>query len=170
MTGIALLGSTGSIGQQTLDVVRAAPDRYELKALAAGHADDDFQAQVKEWPAASVWAADGLIPDLEWVRWANGGLEELATADGVDIVVVATTGMTALPAVLAALRAGRRVALANKEALVTGGHLVRAALPADVEDGLDWLRPVDSEHSAIWQCLRGERIEDVARLILTASG
>jgi len=107
---------------------------------------------------------------LEWARWADGGLEELATTDGVDIVVVATTGMTALPAVLAALRAGRRVALANKEALVTGGHLVRAALPVDTEDGLDWLRPVDSEHSAIWQCLRGERIEDVARLILTASG
>ncbi|HJT64608.1 MAG TPA: 1-deoxy-D-xylulose-5-phosphate reductoisomerase [Candidatus Limnocylindria bacterium] len=170
MTGIALLGSTGSIGRQTLDVVRAAPDRYELKALAAGHADHDFQAQVRDWPTASVWAAEGLIPDLEWVRWANGGLEELATADGVDIVVVATTGMTALPAVLAALRAGRRVALANKEALVTGGHLVRAALPAGVDDALDWLRPVDSEHSAIWQCLRGERIEDVARLILTASG
>ncbi len=78
--------------------------------------------------------------------------------------------MTALPAVLAALRAGRRVALANKEALVTGGHLVRDALPADADDRLDWLRPVDSEHSAIWQCLRGERIDDVARLILTASG
>ena len=170
MTGIALLGSTGSIGRQTLDVIRAAPDRYELKALAAGHAGHDFEAQAREWPETSVWAAEGLIPDLEWARWANGGLKELATADGVDIVVVATTGMTALPAVLAALRAGRRVALANKEALVTGGHLVRAALPADTNDALDWLRPVDSEHSAIWQCLRGERIEDVARLILTASG
>ncbi len=170
MTGIALLGSTGSIGTQALEVIRAAPDRYRLVALAAGHAGDAFEAQVREWPETSVWAAEGLIPDLEWARWANGGLEELATADGVDIVVVATTGMTALPAVLAALRAGRRVALANKEALVTGGHLVRAALPADTNDALDWLRPVDSEHSAIWQCLRGERIEDVARLILTASG
>ena len=170
MTGIALLGSTGSIGQQTLEVIRAAPDRYELKALAAGHAGNDFEAQVREWPMTSVWAADGRVRDLEPGRWADGGLEELATADGVDIVVVATTGMTALPAVLAALRAGRRVALANKEALVTGGHLVRDALPADADDRLDWLRPVDSEHSAIWQCLRGERIDDVARLILTASG
>jgi 1-deoxy-D-xylulose-5-phosphate reductoisomerase len=88
----------------------------------------------------------------------------------VDIVVIATTGITALPAVLSALRAGRRVALANKEALVTGGHLVRDSLPADTNDRLDWLRPVDSEHSAIWQCLRGERMGDVARLILTASG
>ncbi len=170
LTGIALLGSTGSIGSQTLEVIRAAPDRYELKALAAGHAGHAFEAQAREWPKTSVWAAEGHIPDLEWARWADGGLEELATADSVDIVVVATTGMTALPAVLAALRSGRRVALANKEALVTGGHLVRAALPADVEDALDWLRPVDSEHSAIWQCLRGERIADVARLILTASG
>jgi 1-deoxy-D-xylulose-5-phosphate reductoisomerase len=72
--------------------------------------------------------------------------------------------------VLAALRAGRRVALANKETLVAGGHLVRDALPGERADRLDWLRPVDSEHSAIWQCLRGERIDDVARLILTASG
>ena len=86
------------------------------------------------------------------------------------MVVVATTGMTALPAVLAALRAGRRVALANKETLVTGGHLVAAALDAAGGDPLDRLRPIDSEHSAIWQCLLGERIDDVARLVLTASG
>jgi len=170
VTGIAVLGSTGSIGRQTLDVIRAAPDRYELKGLAAGHAGDDFDDQVREWPQASVWAAEGRVPEQSRSRWADGGLEELATTAGVDIVVVATTGMTALPAVLAALRAGRRVALANKEALVTGGHLVRAALPADAGESLDWLRPIDSEHSAIWQCLRGERIADVARLILTASG
>ncbi len=170
MTGIAVLGSTGSIGTQALEVIRAAPDRYELKALAAGHAGNAFEAQVRAWPGTAVWAASGRVPDLAPARWADGGLEELATADGVDIVVVATTGMTALPAVLAALRTGRRVALANKEALVTGGHLVHAALPADQADRLDRLRPVDSEHSAIWQCLRGERIEDVARLILTASG
>lgn len=170
MTGIALLGSTGSIGTQTLEVIRAAPDRYELKALAAGHAGDDFDAQVREWPEARVWAATGRVPDRWSGRWAEGGLEELATGAGVDIVVVATTGMAALPAVVTALGAGRRVALANKEALVTGGHLVHAALPADTTDRLDWLRPIDSEHSAIWQCLRGERMDAVARLILTASG
>jgi 1-deoxy-D-xylulose-5-phosphate reductoisomerase len=168
--GVAVLGSTGSIGRQTLEVIRAAPDRYRLTGLATGHAGEALDRQVRQWPQASVWSADGQPADLHSTRWAAGGLEELATADGVDIVVVATTGMTALPAVLAALRSGRRVALANKEALVTGGHLVRAALPSFAEDRLDWLRPVDSEHSAIWQCLRGERIEDVARLILTASG
>ena len=170
MIGVAVLGSTGSIGRQTLEVIRAAPDRYRLTGLAAGHAGNAFGQQVHEWPQASVWSADGRPPDLEPARWAEGGLEELATADGVDMVVVATTGMTALPAVLAALRSGRRVALANKEALVTGGHLIRETLPSDAEDRLDWLRPVDSEHSAIWQCLRGERLDDVARLSPTASG
>jgi len=85
-------------------------------------------------------------------------------------VVVATTGMTALPAVLAAIGAGRTVALANKETLVAGGHLVTAALERAGGDPLLRLRPVDSEHSAIWQCLLGERIEQVRRLVLTASG
>ena len=170
MTGIAVLGSTGSIGLQTLDVIRAAPNRYRLVGLAAGHGGGALQAQTREWPEASVWAADGRPEGVSPRRWMDGGLEELSTADGVDLVLVATTGMTALPAVLAALRTGRRVALANKETLVTGGHLVDALLPADWESRLDRLRPVDSEHSAIWQCLRGERLEDVERLILTASG
>ena len=170
MTGIAILGSTGSIGRQTVEVVRAAPDRYEVRALASGHRDDTFDAQVREFASARVWNPEGRDPEFAPNRWAEGGLEELATAEGVEIVVVATTGMTALPAVLAALRSGRRVALANKEALVTGGHLVRDALDGDAKARLDRLRPIDSEHSAIWQCLRGERMEDVARLILTASG
>jgi 1-deoxy-D-xylulose-5-phosphate reductoisomerase len=170
VTGIAVLGSTGSIGTQALEVIRSAPDRYRLVGLAAGHAGDRFDAQAAEFPEARVWARDGHVPDLAPGRWADGGLEELATMDGADIVLVATTGMTALPAVLAALRAGRRVALANKETLVAGGHLVDDALPGNGDDRLDWLRPVDSEHSAIWQCLRGERIGEVARLILTASG
>jgi 1-deoxy-D-xylulose-5-phosphate reductoisomerase len=168
--GITLLGSTGSIGLQTLEVIRAAPDRYRLVGLAAGHASPDLEVQAREWPETRVWAADGTVEDLDPGRWADGGLPEVATLDGVDLVVVATTGMTALPAVLAALAAGRRVALANKETLVAGGHLVHDALPAESADRLDWLRPIDSEHSAIWQCLRGERMEDVARLILTASG
>jgi 1-deoxy-D-xylulose-5-phosphate reductoisomerase len=170
VTGIVVLGSTGSIGTQALEVIRSAPDRYRPVGLAAGHAGDRFDAQATEFPEARVWAKDGRVPDLSPGRWAEGGLEELATMEGADIVLVATTGMTALPAVLAALRAGRRVALANKETLVAGGHLVHGALPGKGDDRLDWLRPVDIEHSAIWQCLRGERIDDVARLILTASG
>ena len=170
MTGIALLGSTGSIGRQTLDVLAAHPDRFELLGLASGRGGDPFGELLAAWPQARGWSAKGRPADVPAARWADGGLVELATADGVELVVVATPGMTALPAVLAALQAGRRVALANKETLVTGGHLVTRLLDALGGDPLDHLRPVDSEHSAIWQCLLGERLEDVARLVLTASG
>ena len=170
MTGLAVLGSTGSIGRQTLEVVAALGDRFSILGLAAGHTDDRFAAQLNEWPRARAWAPGERPGHLAPARWASGGLEELATADGVELVVVATTGMAALPAVLAALRAGKRVALANKETLVTGGHLVASLLDEVGGDPLDRLRPVDSEHSAIWQCLVGERIGDVARLVLTASG
>lgn len=171
MVGIAVLGSTGSIGRQTLDVVAMHPDRFQVRALAAGHAGEVFQAQLQAWPDARVWVGDQAARNPEaGERWAEGGLEELATLDGVQLVVVATTGMTALPAVIRALGEGRTVALANKETLVTGGHLVAGALEGAASKRLDRLRPVDSEHSAIWQCLLGERMEDVARLILTASG
>jgi 1-deoxy-D-xylulose-5-phosphate reductoisomerase len=170
VTGIALLGSTGSIGRQTLEVLAAHPDRFRLLGVAAGRATPAFRRQLADWPDARAWSADRRPEGVPAERWAEGGLEELATADGVELVVVATTGMTALPAVLAGLRAGRRVALANKETLVTGGHLVAGVLDELGGDPLDRLRPVDSEHSAIWQCLLGERLEDVTRLVLTASG
>ena len=165
-----MLGSTGSIGLQTLEVIDGLPGRFEVLGLAAGHASGDFATQLKRYPGARAWCADTRPAGLPAERWSDGGLEELATQDGVELVMVATTGMAALPAVLAALRAGRRVALANKETLVTGGHLVAAALNDMGGDRLDRLRPVDSEHSAIWQCLVGERIEQVSRLVLTASG
>jgi 1-deoxy-D-xylulose-5-phosphate reductoisomerase len=170
MTGVAVLGSTGSIGRQALEVIGRHADRFEVLALASAHAEPPMADQLATWPSARWWCADGdrrvLAPD----RWAEGGLAELATLDGVDLVVVATTGMAALPAVLAALRSDRRVALANKETLITGGHLVTALLDELGGDPLDRLRPVDSEHSAIWQCLAGEPAESVARLVLTASG
>jgi 1-deoxy-D-xylulose-5-phosphate reductoisomerase len=169
MTRLAILGSTGSIGRQTLEVVAGLGDA-EVVALAAGRASETFAAQVARWPAARAWLTGGRPEWLDASRWADGGLAELATLDSVDLVVVATTGMAALPAVLAALRSGRRVALANKETLVTGGHLVTRVLDELGGDPLDRLRPIDSEHSAIWQCLAGERIEEVARLVLTASG
>ena len=167
---MAILGSTGSIGRQTLEVIDALPGRFEVLALAAGHAAGAFDDQLARYPRARAWSPAGRAPNLADDRWSEGGLEALATLDGVDLVVVATTGMAALPAVLAALEAGRRVALANKETLVTGGHLVAAALDRLGGDRLDRLRPVDSEHSAIWQCLVGERLEDVTGLVLTASG
>jgi 1-deoxy-D-xylulose-5-phosphate reductoisomerase len=168
--GVAVLGSTGSIGRQTLEIIQAHRDRFRVTGLAAGGQHPGLDEQLAAWPDARAWAPGGMPGSMDARRWADGGLEALATAEGTDMVVVATTGMTALPAVLAALRAGRRVALANKETLVAGGHLVAAALEAAGGDPLDRLRPVDSEHSAIWQCLLGERIESVQRLVLTASG
>jgi 1-deoxy-D-xylulose-5-phosphate reductoisomerase len=170
MTGVAILGATGSIGRQTLEVIAALGDRFSVRGLAAGRHGEAFSAQLAAWPDAMAWSAAGPPADLPPRRWADGGLVELATADGVDLVVVATTGMAALEAVLAGLRSGRRVALANKETLVTGGHLVEAVLETLGGDRLDRLRPIDSEHSAIWQCLVGERTDAVTRLVLTASG
>jgi 1-deoxy-D-xylulose-5-phosphate reductoisomerase len=168
--GVVVLGSTGSIGRQALEVVAAHPDRFQVVGLASAHHAADLVQQAADWPQARAWLSDGRPDDLPSQRWAAGGLQELASMDGADMVLVATTGMAALPAVLAALAAGRRVALANKETLVTGGHLVAAALDAAGGDPLDRLRPVDSEHSAIWQCLLGERLDEVRRLVLTASG
>ena len=170
MTGVVVLGSTGSIGRQTLEVITAHRDRFRLVGLAAGRATSEFLGQLADWPMARAWCIDARPRDLARERWAAGGLEELATLDGAEIVAVATTGMTALPAVLAALGSGRRVALANKETLVTGGHLVERLLTELGGEPLERLRPIDSEHSAIWQCLAGERLADVARLVLTASG
>jgi 1-deoxy-D-xylulose-5-phosphate reductoisomerase len=168
--GVAVLGSTGSIGRQTLEVIAGLPDRFRVQALASAHGGAPIAEQLAAWPSARWWCADASQRRLAPDRWADGGLAELATVEGVDLVVVATTGMAALPAVLAALRSGRRVALANKETLITGGHLVTAVLDELGGDALDRLRPVDSEHSAIWQCLVGEPAGSVARLVLTASG
>ncbi len=168
-TGVAVLGSTGSIGTQALEVVAGLSDAFEVRGLAARRPSPEFLAQLAAAPGARAWCEErGTAIDDD--RWAAGGLEELATAADVDIVVVATTGMQALSAVLAAITAGKRVALANKETLVAGGHLVTAAIDARGGEPLDVLRPIDSEHSAIWQCLVGEHLDDVRRLILTASG
>ena len=126
MTGVAILGSTGSIGRQALEVIEGLRDRFEVRALASGRGGVAFGRQLERWPAAKAWCAQGEV-SVPASRRASG-LAELATLHGVELVVVATTGMTALPAVLDALRSGRRVALANKETLVTGGHLVAGEL------------------------------------------
>lgn len=168
MIGLAILGSTGSIGEQALDVVRSLPGRFRIVALAAGANTGRLRAQVEEFRPAAVWARPGREADLlasEVGREAWQPMEQMATRPDVDIVLVATSGRAGLAPTLAALEAKKAVALANKEALVVGGRAVREALALGGE-----LRPVDSEHSAIWQCLWGEAPESIARLTLTASG
>lgn len=151
---VAILGSTGSIGTQALDVIRANPDRFEVVALAAGGSRPDLlAAQAREFAVTHVASArDGAT-----------GVIDVARAD-CDVVLNGITGAVGLRATLAALEAGRTLALANKESLIIGGDLViGAAKPGQIV-------PVDSEHSALAQALRGERREDVSRLVLTASG
>jgi 1-deoxy-D-xylulose-5-phosphate reductoisomerase len=161
--GVALLGSTGSIGRSTLDVLRRQQDHFRLVALTAGRNREEMEAQVAEW-RPSYAALAGLDGDI---RWPTGPdvLVEAATHPEADIVVNAVVGAAGLEATLAALRAGKRVALANKETLVMAGDLVAQAACA----GGGEVVPIDSEHSAVLQCVTG-RDDGLARLILTASG
>lgn len=151
-TRLAILGATGSIGRQALDVARAHPDRLRVVALAADRRKDDLHALASEFGARATTG--------------TAGLRELATADDVDLVLVATPGFAGVEATLAALGAGKDVALANKEVLVVAGHLVRALAGGAGKR----VRPVDSEHHALWQCLEGVKPEHVRRVSLTASG
>src|SRR6266542_3418406 len=182
---VALLGSTGSIGRQAIDVLTGHPAAFRVVALAAGHDAGRLSEQAARFRPAVVAMADRAAAaglDLPLGTILEGGpdaLERLAVRDDVDLLVVGTGGIVSLRPVLAA---GKIVATANKETLVAGGHLVmpiaRALATAtgerDPQNGLAsplaWLRPIDSEHSAIWQCLAGESMTAVARLILTASG
>jgi 1-deoxy-D-xylulose-5-phosphate reductoisomerase len=170
---IAVLGSTGSIGRQTLDVVRCFPQHFTVVGLAARNNIELLAEQVNEFhptlvacvpdtPSSEASTSQLLPQALRGIE----GLEAVATYDNVDMVVAATSGLIGLRPTLAAIRAGKTLALANKETLVMAGHLVTASAESA---GVDIL-PVDSEHSAIWQCLRGESRQEVARLIITASG
>ena len=170
---IALLGSTGSIGRQTLDVVRAMPERFQIRALAAGRNLDRLEAQAREFRPAQICAAGagGAARDRLAAIAREAGADivpigDMAADPDCDILVVGTAGRAGLEPTLAALRRGAPVALANKEVVVMAGALVRAAADA----GGGQLRPVDSEHSAVWQCLFGEEGREIRRIILTASG
>lgn len=171
---IALLGSTGSIGRQTLEVIAWHPERFTATVLAASTDSELFRRQVQEVrPRLAVVSraqGDAWVP--AGTRLASGvdALSEAVAREDVDIVVVATSGIVSLRPTLAALEAGKTVAVANKEVLVSAGHLVMEAARRWAAPVL----PVDSEHSAIWQCLQGEANEPnynaVRRIILTASG
>ena len=173
MRTITVLGSTGSIGTQCLELVRLHPDRFRVAALTANTSADLLFRQVREFRpafAALVSPPEGLeIPeDLGFCRFAFGpdALRTAAAEVPADMVLVSIVGIAGLAGVMDALGAGRQVLLANKEALVTGGHLVtelarRMGKP---------LLPVDSEHSAIFQCLQGAAGNEPVSLLLTASG
>jgi 1-deoxy-D-xylulose-5-phosphate reductoisomerase len=157
MKRLAILGSTGSIGQSALEVVRAHPDKLRVVGLAAG----SNAGRLREQAAAFGVPRTSLASET-----GTAGLVEIATHPDVDIVICASSGTAALEAVLAAIEAGKTIALANKEVLVMAGALVTAAARAH---GVAIL-PVDSEHNAIHQCLHGRRHDEIRRVILTASG
>ena len=170
--GIAVLGCTGSIGASTLRVIDRQRERFRVVALTAFGSRDKLERLGEETGAAYLGLVNG---EIGWRRSSNGtcraatGTEcliEAATHSDVDIVVNAVVGAAGLQATVAALEAGKRVALANKEALVMAGDLVREAARSGGGD----IVPVDSEHSAVMQCLAGRAPGDLARLILTASG
>jgi 1-deoxy-D-xylulose-5-phosphate reductoisomerase len=172
MIRVAVLGSTGSIGRSTLEVIQRHPDRFEVVALAAHSSLGPLAEQVAlHKPARAVLATEGVVEatgDLPVAQWASGRgpLLELTQDPQVDVVVNALVGSAGLEPTLMALEAGKRLALANKESLVAGGELVMEA----AGKGGGELIPVDSEHSAILQCLEGYTMDSVARMILTASG
>lgn len=179
MKRVTILGSTGSIGTSTLDIIRRNPEKYTVHALVAGRNAALLAEQIAEFRPAVVVVADEKVrqqlaqllqsapsnhrPDLETGRAAQ---EAVAAAAETDILISAIVGVAGLPATFAGVQAGKRVGLANKETLVTGGEVVMSAV---AQFGAE-LIPVDSEHNGAHQCLRAGDRKDVRKLILTASG
>ena len=175
MKKIAILGSTGSIGTQTLDVIRAHSDELEVVALAAGSNKERLKEQIREFHPELVSLSDEkkaqelkeeLAGEAVEVVCGMDGLIEVAGIDSADVVVTAVVGMMGILPTMEAIRKGKDIALANKETLVTAGHLI---IPMAREYGVSIL-PVDSEHSAIFQCLQGEPKKALDKILLTASG
>ncbi|MFC7372204.1 1-deoxy-D-xylulose-5-phosphate reductoisomerase [Fictibacillus iocasae] len=173
MKQISLLGATGSIGEQTLDVIRSHPDEFALSAFSAGVNMDKAEQIIKEFQpeiAAVIHKDDAMKLQLASGRtkvvYGIEGLIEAAAYHESDVLVNAVMGSVGLVPTLQAIKEGKRIALANKETLVTAGHIV---MKEAEKQGVSIL-PVDSEHSAIFQCLNGEDAKEAERLILTASG
>lgn len=168
MIGVSLLGCTGSVGQSALAVLDRHRERFKVVALAAHRNAVELDAQCKRFEPQLAALVDPVAGNGVAANWLKGseGLIAAATHPDADVVLNAVVGAAGLEATLAALKAGKRLALANKESLVAGGPLVLDAL----KHGGGQMTPVDSEHSAILQCLRGAKDKEVRRLILTASG
>jgi 1-deoxy-D-xylulose-5-phosphate reductoisomerase len=178
MKRIAILGSTGSIGRSTLSVAESYPDRFQISALAAGNNLDAAFEQVQRWhPCIASIASEANaekmrsrlkqtgITDVE-VVYGSAGLLHVATHRDVDFVVSAIVGVAGLEATYEAVKAGKTIGVANKECLVAAGELITAEARRQGKP----LLPIDSEHNAVHQCLRGGRMEEVERIWLTASG
>lgn len=174
MKNIAIIGSTGSIGTQTLDIARANKD-IRVVALAAGNNIELLEKQAKEFrpDIVGIWSEDKAKQLSEALSnfdirivWGMEGLIEIARYAKSDILVTAIVGMIGIKPTVEAIKAGKDIALANKETLVTAGHII---MPLAKEKGVKIL-PVDSEHSAIFQCLHGETGNKISRLLITASG
>lgn len=167
--GVAVLGSTGSIGRQTLSVIDEHLDRFRVVALAARVASERFLGQVSRYDpeiiSVSEWTP-GLRDDMGPVVVGGDGLIAASTHPSVDIVVVASSGHVAIVPTIRALEMGKTIALANKETLVCAGEIITSLAAVRGTQ----IRPIDSEHSAIWQALDNSPIEQVNRIILTASG
>jgi 1-deoxy-D-xylulose-5-phosphate reductoisomerase len=176
MRRVVILGSTGSIGTQALNVIRRNPERFEVVGIAAGSSHELLVGQVREFMPPVVAVSDpnavvDLRAGLEGLRSVEiligpDAPEQMARDLDADLVLNAMVGRVGLEPTLAALQTGKTVALANKESLVVGGELVMDLVKGEPER----LVPVDSEHSALAQCLRGERREDLRRVLITASG
>ena len=177
MKRVAILGSTGSIGTQTLDVLRANPNDFELAAIFAGSNINLLEKQIREFhpKLCAVWDENkakelellikDVMPSCKIVSGMQG-LIEVAKIDESDILITAVVGMIGIVPTIAAINAGKDIGLANKETLVTAGHII---ISLAKEKNVSIL-PVDSEHSAIFQCLNGERDNKLHKILLTASG
>ena len=172
---LAILGSTGSIGTQTLDIVSQNPDDLQVVAMSCGKNIDLFEKQIRKYrPSLVSIGTEELAADLKTrlsdieikIVYGMDGLIDVATYDKADTVVTAVVGMIGVKPTIAAINAGKTIALANKETLVTAGHII---MPLAKEKGVSIL-PVDSEHSAIFQSLNGERHNKISKILLTASG
>ena len=179
MRKLSVLGSTGSIGTQTLEVVRNAPDQFKVIGLSCGRSVDMLASQIIEFePQAASVADDNAATSLKEILSAKGykgkteimsgpdAASDIATLDDADTVLGAIVGVAGLKPTYDAIMKGKDIALANKETLVAGGDVI---MPLVKEKGVDLL-PVDSEHCAIWQCLWGEKRQDLDRILITASG
>lgn len=174
MKRIAVLGSTGSIGRQTMDVIRSHPDLFKAQVIAANKNIDRLKAQAEEFQPAAVVISDkeagqkfrSIYDGPAEVIIGEDGLSEVSVRGDVDLVLVSVVGIAGLRPTLAAIQAKKELALANKETLVAGGSLVME----EARKNHVLIRPVDSEHSAIFQCMLGQDMKGIHKILLTASG